>query len=112
MKDVRRSERLTDSAVCLVADDGDMDIHLQRLLKQHGQLGVDASAKRVLELNPSHPLIRRLAEKAGQEGAADAGRCSLSVDGSARIVEGEPHSTRWRLPAAWPALSSAPTIGA
>ncbi len=90
VKDVRRSERLTDSAVCLVADDGDMDIHLQRLLKQHGQLGADASAKRVLELNPSHPLIRRLAEKAGQEGAADAleDAAYLLMD-QARIVEGE-----------------------
>ncbi|MQP64462.1 molecular chaperone HtpG [Niveispirillum sp. SYP-B3756] len=90
VKDVRRSERLTDSAVCLVADDGDMDIHLQRLLKQHGQLGADADAKRVLELNPSHPLIRRLAEKAGQEGAADAleDAAYLLMD-QARIVEGE-----------------------
>lgn len=90
VKDVRRSERLTDSAVCLVADDGDMDIHLQRLLKQHGQLGADASAKRVLELNPGHALIRRLAEKAGQEGAADAleDAAYLLLD-QARIVEGE-----------------------
>ncbi|SNR84187.1 MULTISPECIES: molecular chaperone HtpG [unclassified Azospirillum] len=90
VKDVRRSERLTDSAVCLVADDGDMDIHLQRLLKQHGQLGADASAKRVLELNPSHALIRRLAEKAGQDGAADAleDAAYLLLD-QARIVEGE-----------------------
>lgn len=90
VKDVRRSERLTDSAVCLVADDGDMDIHLQRLLKQHGQLGADADAKRVLELNPSHPLIRRLAEKAGQDGAADAleDAAYLLLD-QARIVEGE-----------------------
>ncbi|MDG5497200.1 molecular chaperone HtpG [Niveispirillum sp. BGYR6] len=90
VKDVRRSERLTDSAVCLVADDGDMDIHLQRLLKQHGQLGADASAKRVLELNPSHALIRRLAEKAGQDGAADAleDAAYLLMD-QARIVEGE-----------------------
>lgn len=90
VKDVRRSERLTDSAVCLVADDGDMDIHLQRLLKQHGQLGADDTAKRVLEINASHPLIRRLADKAGQDGAATAleDAAWLLLD-QARIVEGE-----------------------
>ena len=33
VKDVRSSERLTDSAVCLVADEGDIDMHLERLLK-------------------------------------------------------------------------------
>src|SRR5207244_5319935 len=59
VKDVRSSERLTDSAVCLVADEGDLDMHLERLLKQHRQL--DTAAKRILELNPRHRLIERLA---------------------------------------------------
>ena len=44
VKDVRSSERLTDSAVCLVADEGDMDMHLERLLKQHRQL--DSASRR------------------------------------------------------------------
>ena len=34
VKDVRVSDRLTDSAVCLVADEGDLDMHLERLLKR------------------------------------------------------------------------------
>ncbi len=38
VKDVRTSQRLTDSAVCLVADEGDLDIRLERLLKQHKQM--------------------------------------------------------------------------
>ena len=33
VKDVKPSERLTDSAVCLVAGEGDMDLHLERMLK-------------------------------------------------------------------------------
>ncbi|MGH7090211.1 MAG: molecular chaperone HtpG, partial [Stellaceae bacterium] len=70
VKDVRASNRLTDSAVCLVADEGDIDIRLERLLKQHRQLS--AEAKRILEINPKHPLIQRLAELAGREGAADS----------------------------------------
>jgi molecular chaperone HtpG len=88
VKDVRGSERLTDSAVCLVADEGDMDMHLERLLKQHRQL--DSGAKRILELNPRHKLIERLAASVGEAGASDrlAEYAWLLLD-QARIVEGE-----------------------
>ena len=89
VKDVRSSERLTDSAVCLVADEGDMDMHLERLLKQHRQL--DTAAKRILELNPRHRLIERLAAR---RSARPARRTSFSefawlLLDQARIVEGE-----------------------
>ena len=50
VKDVRTSERLTDSPVCLVADDGDLDMHLERLLRQHKHEMPEQ--KRVLEINP------------------------------------------------------------
>ncbi len=90
VKDVRSSERLTDSPVCLVADEGDMDMHLERLLMKHKQL--DSAAKRILEINPGHPLIVRLAAVAGGDGADD-GRITdmafLLLD-QARIAEGEP----------------------
>ncbi len=88
VKDVRSSERLTDSAVCLVADEGDMDMHLERLLKQHRQL--DTAAKRILELNPRHRLIERLAASVGETGASDqlSEFAWLLLD-QARIVEGE-----------------------
>ena len=88
VKDVRSSDRLTDSAACLVADEGDLDINLERLLKQHGQ--IESGFKRILEINPGHDLIRSLAEAVGK-GAA-AGRLSdtawLVLD-QARIMEGE-----------------------
>jgi molecular chaperone HtpG len=89
VKDVRASARLTDSAVCLVADEGDLDMHLERLLKQHRQLS--AEAKRILEVNPKHALIQRLADLAGKEGAVDSLRdfAWLLLD-QARIVEGDP----------------------
>jgi molecular chaperone HtpG len=88
VKDVRGSERLTDSAVCLVADEGDIDMHLERLLKQHRQL--DSAAKRILELNPRHRLIERLAASVGETGASDqlSDFAWLLLD-QARIVEGE-----------------------
>ncbi|HEY3910424.1 MAG TPA: molecular chaperone HtpG [Stellaceae bacterium] len=88
VKDVRSSARLTDSAVCLVADEGDVDMHLERLLKQHRQL--DRAAKRILELNPSHKLIERLAATVGETGASDQlGEFAWLLLDQARIIEGE-----------------------
>jgi molecular chaperone HtpG len=88
VKDVRSSERLTDSAVCLVADEGDVDMHLERLLKQHRQL--DTTAKRILEVNPRHRLIERLAASVGASGMSEqlSEFAWLLLD-QARIVEGE-----------------------
>lgn len=54
-KDVRLSGRLTDSACCLVADEGDIDPQMEKLLKSMGQ-DVPQS-KRILEINPDHPLF-------------------------------------------------------
>ncbi|HXP03946.1 MAG TPA: molecular chaperone HtpG [Stellaceae bacterium] len=89
VKDVRSSARLTDSAVCLVADEGDMDMRLESLLKAHRQ--IDDTAKRILEINPSHKLIERLAASVGEAGASDqlSEYAWLLLD-QARIVEGEP----------------------
>jgi molecular chaperone HtpG len=89
VKDVRESKRLTDSAVCLSAAEGDMDMHLERLLRQHKQL--DKASTRILEINPGHPLIRALAGRAQKAGAVDAldDAAHLLLD-QARLVEGEP----------------------
>ena len=90
VKDVRSSKRLTDSPVCLIADDGDMDVNLERLLKRHGQL--EHGMPRVLELNPSHALITKLADRTISESdnaddlLKDAAHLLLD---QARIVEGE-----------------------
>jgi molecular chaperone HtpG len=88
VKDVRATDRLTDSAVCLVADEGDMDLNLQRLLKQHNQLRFEAA--RILEINPRHKLIAALAARAEQPGAIEALRDpALLLLDQARILEGE-----------------------
>ena len=89
VKDVRISDRLTESPVCLVADEGDLDMHLERLLRQHKhEVPVQ---KRVLEINPSHDLTRSLARMVGQKGATDAleDAAHLLMD-QALILEGEP----------------------
>jgi len=90
VKDVRPSKRLTDSPVCLIADEGDMDVNLEKLLKRHGQLQQDMP--RVLELNPDHRIIKKLAERAkGTEAASDhllKDAAHLLLD-QARIADGE-----------------------
>ncbi|MCA9490332.1 MAG: molecular chaperone HtpG, partial [Myxococcales bacterium] len=59
--DVRPSARLTDSAVVLVDADDGMSANMERILKQVNQEAGMGPAKRILELNPKHPLIRDLA---------------------------------------------------
>jgi molecular chaperone HtpG len=87
VKDVRASKRLTDSPVCLVADEGDLDIHLQKILRAHNQ--ADA-LPRVLEINPRHPLIKRLVAIAAADGAAEKLKDpALLLLDEARIFEGE-----------------------
>ncbi len=58
VKEVRMTSRLTDSPACLVTGDHDMSANLERLLKQAGQ---DVMGhKPIFELNPEHPLVKRL----------------------------------------------------
>ena len=88
VKDVRESERLTDSACVLVADEGDMDIHLERMLRQHQQ--VKEAAPRVLEINPKHALIKSLAAGASSgKNPQELEDAALLLLDQARIVEGE-----------------------
>jgi molecular chaperone HtpG len=89
VQDVRPSERLTESAVCLVADELGMDMRLERFLKQHHQL--EELSKRVLEINPRHELIRQMAVLAAEESRHPAlGELAELLLDQARIVEGEP----------------------
>jgi molecular chaperone HtpG len=84
VKDVRNSKRLTDSAVCIVAD-SDLDRNLEKLLSRQQDSGVNVSAP-VLEINPTHPLIVAL-EKVAPSEIADAAQLLLD---QAYVLEGEP----------------------
>jgi molecular chaperone HtpG len=69
VKAVRASKRLTDSASCLVAAEGDPGANMERILRMVEQ---DApERKRILELNPSHPIVKNLAALAGKEPGSD-----------------------------------------
>ena len=65
VSEVRSSSRLTDSASCLVIDEQDMALHLQKMLKQAGQEIPDS--KPILELNPEHALVERLGSEEDTE---------------------------------------------
>ena len=81
--DVRVSQRLTDSAACLVLGEGQMALHLARLLKQAGHDVPDTRA--TLEVNPSHPLLARLGAESDEEKARDLARV---VHDQAVLAEG------------------------
>lgn len=92
VKNVRSSTRLTDSAVCLVAD-GELDRTLEKLLARQKDSGVNVSAP-VLEINAGHPLIVALAAAAADSGASSleiADAAQLLLD-QAHVLEGEPVS--------------------
>ncbi|MCZ6577965.1 MAG: molecular chaperone HtpG [Gammaproteobacteria bacterium] len=62
VEDVRVTNRLTDSPACIVLNEQDMAMHMQRLLKEAGH--EMPSSRPVLEINPDHPIVKKLnAEK-------------------------------------------------
>jgi molecular chaperone HtpG len=88
VKDVRESDRLTSSACCLIADESDMDLRMERLMKQHNR--VDDVSTRILEINPKHSLIKKLSDVAKADAKADIlNDAALLLLDQARILEGE-----------------------
>jgi molecular chaperone HtpG len=86
VSDVRASERLTESAVCLVAPESGMDRQLERLLAGAGRPG--SASKPVLEINPRHDLVAALAGLGESEPALVEDAAHLLLD-EARILDGE-----------------------
>jgi molecular chaperone HtpG len=86
VSDVRASDRLTTSAVCIVASDNAMDLQLEKMLASAGR--APERAKPVLEVNVGHALIAKL----GQASGSDEERRDLAflLLDEARIAEGEP----------------------
>ena len=89
VKDVRISDRLTDSAVCLIAGEGDMDLHLARMLKQQGHTDAQSNS-RILEINPAHNLIKKLTTITDDlSKKEDLDNMAHLLLDQARIIEGE-----------------------
>ena len=70
--------------MCLVGEQGGMSLHMERMLKQHGQ-GDGLSIPRILEINPRHTLIKKLSDQ--PDDVVD--QLALLLLDQARIVEGE-----------------------
>ncbi len=90
IKEVRASSRLTDSAACLVDEEGGLSRNMERILRMSNR---EVTARpRILELNPSHPFVKaadRLAAAAGDEGPGPqlSGWIELLYD-QANLAEG------------------------
>lgn len=69
VKEVRVSNRLTDSPSCLVVEEHDMAVSMQKLLKQAGHNVPNLEP--ILELNIEHPLVMRLKDEADETRFAD-----------------------------------------
>jgi len=82
--DVRASDRLTESAVCLVASDMGPDRQFERLLSSAGRR--DSAAKPILEVNPRHAVVTALA--AVHDSAVRSDISHLLLD-TARVLDGE-----------------------
>ena len=83
------TEKLTTSPVSLSVLDGQMSIHLERLMRNHQQQTAFASQK-VLELNPYHPLIIKLAEAASDPAKESTLKdMTMVLYDQALIAEGE-----------------------
>jgi hypothetical protein len=86
VSDVRLSDRLTDSAVCLVAPEHGPDRQLEKLLIGAGRL--KTAAKPILEINPRHDIIKALASLSDDDRAFKDDAAHLLFD-QARILDGD-----------------------
>ncbi|MFW5684914.1 MAG: molecular chaperone HtpG, partial [Spirochaetota bacterium] len=85
VKDVRFSVRLADSPSCIVVDDADPTMQMQQLLKAMGQKDIP-EVKPILEVNPGHEIITRLAARS--EEADFVSDVSFLLLDQALLVEG------------------------
>jgi molecular chaperone HtpG len=86
VSEVRASQRLTDSAACLVAGGHGPDQQLERLLARTGR---GAGGKPILELNMRHALVKALAQAKAQAREDDVADLSALLLDQAQILEGE-----------------------
>ncbi len=81
VSEVRLSSRLTSSPACMVGSEGYLSPHIERLMKQ-SRLSMPPQ-KRVMELNPDHPVIVRIKER------FDAGLSDEELGDTARLLHGQ-----------------------
>ena len=89
IKEVRFTNRLTDSACCLVSDENAMSAHMERMFKAMKQ-EVPVN-KRILELNPKHPLVESMQNLFNADkGSPELQKYSHLLYDQALLTEGSP----------------------
>jgi molecular chaperone HtpG len=86
VSEVRASQRLTESAACLVASATGRDRELERLLARQNR---GTGAKPILELNLGHALVKAFARANAEQRAQDAGDIAALLLDQAHILDGE-----------------------
>ena len=81
--EVRATNRLTDSATCLVVGEYDMGAQMRRIMEAAGQPVPES--KPILEINPAHPLVKMLDQEADEDRFADLGNILFD---QANLAEG------------------------
>ena len=87
ISDVIISDRLTKSPILLVADEGSMDINMEKLMKMHNKSAPDS--KKILEINAEHPMIIKISESLNKY---DHNKISNLLLDQANILDGNPLS--------------------
>ena len=103
--EVRASDRLTDSAVCLVAPEFGPDRQLEKLLAGAGRLA--SVSKPILEVNPRHELVVALAALGEDERAFKEDAARPAVRRGARARRRSSDAMRARSRSGWPGCSRA-----
>ena len=86
---VEVTEKLTKSPASLTVEDGQMSIHLERLMRNHQQK-TNFDSTRILLINPYHPLIIKLADLMNKQEKADEVKDAAQlILEQAKIAEGE-----------------------
>ena len=83
VEEVRATNRLTDSPACLVVGEQDMGAQMRRIMEAAGQPVPES--KPILEVNPQHPLIKRLDGESDEARFADLTRIIFD---QANLAEG------------------------
>lgn len=83
VEEVRMTHRLVESPACIVVGENDMGAQMRRIMEAAGQKVPDS--KPIFELNPEHPLVRRLEKESSDERFADLANILLE---QARLAEG------------------------
>lgn len=84
VKDVRVSKRLADSPSCVVVDENDPSLQMERMMKAMGQSGL-TEIKPILEINPEHGLVQKVRDSDDESFIADVSAVLLD---QALLVEG------------------------